>query len=236
MITWERTKTISALAFPVGIALSSTLMMSVIDLAMVGTLGNHAIAAVGLSVFSNTLVLAFVAGIMPAVQGLIARRRGERSTEPMCLPLNAGLLTALVVGAPLTILCCVFTPLLFSLISSDPEVTKVGVPFLRTLYTAVIAVGMHNAFKGYWYGVEKPIVSMVFVLVMSCLNIVGNYILIYGKFGAPALGAVGAAISTVLSLYVGVIINFALIYFLFRKDGFLSVRPERSLLARILRL
>jgi MATE family multidrug resistance protein len=236
MITWERTRTISALAVPVGIALSSTLMMSLIDLAMVGTLGNHTLAAVGLSVFNNTLVLAFVKGIAPAVQGLVARRRGEGSTEPTCLPLNAGLLTALVVGIPLAILCYVFTPLFFSLISSDPEVTKVGVPFLRILYIAVIAEGMHSAFKGYWYGMEKPNVYMVIVLFMNCLNIGGNYLLIFGKFGAPALGATGAAISTVVSLYVGVIINFALIYSRFRKDGFLNVRPERSLLARVFKL
>jgi putative MATE family efflux protein len=236
MITWKRTRTIFALAFPVGVAQSLTLMMSLIDLAMVGTLGNNTIAAVGLSVFSNTLVLAFVLGITPAVQGLVARRRGEGSTEPICLPLNAGLLTALVAGIPLTILCYVVTPLLFSLISSDPEVTKVGVPFLRTLYAAVIAVGMDSAFKGYWYGMEKPKVYMTIVLLIICLNIGGNYILIFGKFGAPALGAVGAAISTVVSLYVGVTINFALIYFRFRNDGFLNVRPERSLLARLFKL
>jgi multidrug resistance protein, MATE family len=236
MLTRERITTISKLAFPVGVARSLTLMMALIDLAMVGTLGNHAIAAVGLSVFSNTLVLAFVIGITPAVQGLVARRRGEGSTEPGCLPLNGGLLIALVVGIPLTIICCLFTPFFFSLISSDPEVTKLGVPFLRTLYLAILAVGMHSAFRGYWYGMEKPNVYMVTVLLMICLNIGGNYILIFGKFGAPALGATGSAISTAVSLYVGVIINFALVYFLFRKDGFLKIRPGRSLLSRIFKL
>jgi MATE family multidrug resistance protein len=76
----------------------------------------------------------------------------------------------------------------------------------------------------------------VIVLFMICLNIGGNYILIFGKFGAPALGAVGAAISTVISLYVGISINFALVYFLFRKDGFLNIRPKRSLLASLFKL
>jgi putative MATE family efflux protein len=190
---------------------------------------------VGLSIFSNTLVLAFVVGIAPAVQGLVARRRGEGSTEPICLPLNAGLLTALIVGIPLTILCYVFTPLLFSLISADPAVAKLGVPFLRTLYIAVIAGGMLSAFRGYWYGMEKPKVYMAIVLFMNCLKIGGNYILISGKFGAPALGATGAAVSTVVSLYMGVIINFALVGFL-QKDGFLNVRPKRSHLARIFKV
>jgi MATE family, multidrug efflux pump len=233
MLTWKRVRTISALAFPAGLALGLTTIMSLIDLAMVGRLGTHAVAAVGLAVFSNTFVLSFVMGIAPAVQGLVARRRGAGSTEPNCLPLNAGLLIALLVGAPLTILCYVFAPLLFSVISSDAEVTRVGVPFLQTLYTGIIAVGMLCAFRGYWYGMEKPKVNMVIIFYMICLNIVGNYILIFGKLGAPALGATGAAISTVVALYVGVIINFALVYSRFRKDGFLSARPQRSLLARV---
>jgi putative efflux protein, MATE family len=210
--------------------------MSLIDLAMVGRLGTHAVAAVGLAVFSNTFAMAFVMGVAPAVQGMVARRRGEGSTEPNCLPLNAGLLIALLVGLPLTILCYAFTPLLFSAISSDVEVTRVGVPFLRTLYTGIIAVGMQSAFKGYWYGMEKPKVYMAIIFFMICLNIVGNYILIFGKLGAPALGATGAAISTVVSLYVGAIINFALVYFRFRKEGFLSAWPQRSILARVFKM
>jgi len=233
MITRERITTISKLAVPVIITLSSNLVMALIDLAMVGTLGNKTIAAVGLSAFSNTLVLAFVLGIDPAVQGLIARRRGEGSTEPVCLPLNGGLLIALVVGIPLTIICYIFSPFFFSLISSDPEVTKIGAPYLKTLYLAIVAVGMNYAFKGYWAGMEKPKVYMLIALFMDCLHIFLNYILIFGHFGAPALGAKGAAISTVLSLYTGVIINFAITSFRFRKDGFLNAKPERPLLTRI---
>jgi putative MATE family efflux protein len=236
MLTWKRVKTISALAFPAGIALGLSTIMSLIDLAMVGSLGNHAVAAVGLAVFSYTFVVGIMLAIAPAVQGLVARRRGAGSTEPSCLPLNAGLLIALLVGLPLTILCYLFTPLLFSVISSDPEVTRVGVPFLRTLYTGLIAVGMQSAFRGYWYGMEKPKAHMANVLFMIGLNIFGNYLLIFGNLGAPALGATGAAISTLVSVHVGAIINFSLVYFRFRKEGFLSARPQRSLLLRIVKI
>lgn len=236
MITWDRTKTIAALAFPVGIALGSTLMMSLIDLAMVGTLGNHAVAAVGLAAFSHTLVLAFVTGIAPAVQGMVARRRGQGSTDPLCLPLNAGMGAALLVGIPLSILCFIFTPWIFSLISSDPQVTKIGVPFLRTLYTAIVAAGLHQAFKGYWAGMERPKISMMIVLFMNVLNCIGNFVLIHGKFGAPKLGATGAAASTVISLWIGVVINFILVWKYGRKDGFLTAGPVRPLLKKVFKM
>src|SRR5262249_4197329 len=152
------------------------------------------------------LVLAFVVGIGPAVQGLVARRRGQGSTELTCLPLNGGLLTALIVGTPLTILGYLLAPFFLSLISSDPEITRIAVPFLRTLYAAIIATGINVAFKGYWNGMEKPNVYMLIVVFMNLLNFLGDYVLIFGRFGAPALGATGAAISTALSLHVGAII------------------------------
>lgn len=231
----ERVQTITKLAIPICIALGATLMMSVVDLAMVGRLGTSAVAAVGICVFSNTLVLAFVKGIAPAVQGLVARRRGEGSTEPECLPLNGGLFLAVMLGAPLTLLAYLGTPFLFSLVSSDPEVTKVGVPFLQTLYLGITGVGMNNAFQGHWAGRERPKVFMGIVLFMNLVNVVLNYALIFGKLGAPALGATGAAIATVMALYGGVAANGIINYFQFRDNGF-GARPDLSLMGRIFKL
>jgi multidrug resistance protein, MATE family len=236
MITRERIGTISSLAFPISIALGSNLMMSVIDLAMVGRLGNNAIAAVALASFSNMLVLACVGGVSPAIQGLVARRAGEGSEEPRCLPLNGGLLLVLMLGIPLTILCCWLSPFFFSLISPGTELTRIGVPFLRVLYLGIIASGVNLSFRGYWASIGKPSVYMSIGLFMDCLNILLNYALIFGHFGAPALGAMGAAVSTVLALYTGVVINGAIGYARFKKDGFLSARPGRPLLMRLVQL
>ena len=236
MIKIERFKTILKLAFPINIALGLNLTMALVDLALVGRLGNYATAALGLSIYSNTLVLAFVLGVTPAVQGIVARRRGEGSTEPGCLPLNAGLLIALLVGVPLTIICWFLTPFFFSFLSSDPEVTRIGVSYLQILYLAIIAVGMNAAFMGFWTGMGKPKVYMLIVLFMQCLNAFLAYTLIFGHFGAPALGVKGAAIATASSLYAGAAINFAITYIRFPKDGFLSVKPKGALLMRVLTL
>lgn len=236
MVSRWRIRTIFKLAMPVGIALSSNIAMSVIDLAMVGRLGTKAIAAVGLSVFSSTLVLGFMAGIAPGVQGLAARRRGEGSTEPECLPLNAGLGIALVAGIPLTIACYLLTPVFFSLISSDPEVTRIGVSFLRILYLGIVAAGMNAGFKGHWSGVEKPKVYMAIVVFMVLLNAALNYVLIFGHFGISALGVAGAAIGTVSASYVGVVANLLIAYVWFKKDGFARAKPELAVLKNVARL
>src|SRR5712672_2739201 len=236
MSTLERMTTISKLAFPISLAQSSVLMMALIDLAMVGRLGTKAVAAFGLAVFSNRLILASVDGLTSSIRGIVARRKGEGSTESRCLPLNAGLLLALVIGAPLAVICYLTIPYLFPFISPDSDITRIGTPLLSILCLAVPAIGMHNAFNGHWTGLEKPRVYMLIILFMNCLNTLLNYALIFGHFGAPALGATGAAISTVLSLYVGVIIQCSVVYFCFRNDGFLSTNPGRALIMRISRL
>jgi putative MATE family efflux protein len=236
MLTRDRTRTILKLALPICIALSSSLMMSLIDLAMVGTLGNNAVAAVGLSSFCSSLILAFVSGVAPAVQGLVARRRGEQSSEPTCLPLNAGILMVLAVGVPLTIGGYLLTPVIFSVISSDPAVREIAIPFLRILYIGLIGAGLNNAFKGYWTGMERPNLYMMIVLFMNALNILVNYVLIFGHFGAPALGAEGAAIGTTVALYAGVIVNIVMLAIKARKEGFLSARPDVTLGRRVFRL
>jgi putative MATE family efflux protein len=236
MLTRQRVSTIATLAFPVSVALSSALVMSLVDLAMIRPLGSAATAAVGLSVFSQTLVLAIVAGIGPAVQGLVARRRGQGSTDLKCLPLNAGLLAAVVVGVPLTFVGYALAPFFMSLISSDPAVTRIAVPFLRTLYLAIVATGMNVAFKGHWTGMEKQNVYMAVVVVANLLNFCGDFVLITGRLGFPALGATGAAMSTAGSMYVAVVVNFALAWIQFRRDGFLTARPPKALVKRVFTL
>src|SRR5580765_7857894 len=236
MSTSERMTAIFKLALPISLSQGSTLLMALIDLAMVGRLGNKAVAALGLAVFSNSLILASVEGLSSSIRGIVARRRGERSTEVRCLPLTAGILIALVVGIPLAAICSLLSPFFFSLISSDPDITRIGIPLLRTLNLGITAVGMQYAFSGYWTGIEKPRIYMSVVLFMTCLNTLLNYIFIFGHFGAPALGATGSAISTVFSLYAGVIIHCLILQFSFRGDGFLSAKPGRGLVMRIVRL
>jgi MATE family, multidrug efflux pump len=236
MLTLERTRTIFKLAFPITVALSSTFTMTLVDLFMIRKLGNNATAALGLSAFSSGLVAASMTGILPAVQGVVARRRGEGSTEPRCLPLNAGMLIALLVGLPISIVCYLLAPAFFSVISPDPQVIRIGVPVLRTLYLSLVAVGINCAFKGYWAGMEKPRLYMSIVVGMQVINFVLDYTLISGRFGAPALGATGAAVATTVSAYAATIINLSLALFLLRKDGFLRAIPKPALLTRIMKL
>jgi len=236
MITIDRIKNILNLALPMTVGLLSDYIMGLIDIAMVGTLGNKAVAATGLSGFSHGLFIALVTGLAPAVQGIVARRRGEGSSEPKCTPLNGGLLLVLVLGIPLSVILYLLTPYYFSIISSDPEVTTEGIPYLRALVVATIAFGMCSVFEGYWRGMARVKVYMLIILFMNCLNVFLNYVLIFGNLGAPALGTMGAGVASAISICTASLLYFGVTLYYFRNEGFLSIRPNLALYARLLKM
>lgn len=229
----ERFKTILTLALPIAAGMASTFVMMVVDLAMVGALGNTALAALGLGSFSIALLLAFVMGVTPAVQGMVARRVGEQSTEARCLPLNAGLLFVLIIAIPLSVICFFFSHDLFDLISSDPDVIREGVPYFQAMIVAIPAVGMNNAFGGFWNGLSRPKVFMLNALFMNCLNVFLNYVLIYGNFGAPALGTLGSGVASAISLYAGLLVYTVITFVHYRSEGFLKYWPKATLLGQV---
>lgn len=236
IIKKERLKTILALTLPITVGMASTFVMMVIDLAMVGSLGNTALAAIGMASFSIALVLAFVMGVTPAVQGMVARRIGEQSTEARCLPLNAGLLFVLIIAIPLALGCYFVSSFIFGLISSDPEVIREGVPYFQAMMIALPAIGMNNAFAGFWNGLSRPKVFMLNALFMNCLNILLNYVFIYGNFGAPALGVLGSGIASAISLYVGLLVYIVITFISHRSEGFLKEWPKVELLKNIFQI
>jgi MATE family multidrug resistance protein len=236
MITKPRVATILNLALPVTVGLSTSFIMTMVDLAMVGRLGTAAVAAVGLGGFSYALISAFMAGFAPAVQGIVSRRMGEGSKDPKCLPLNGGLLMALVTGIPLTVLCYWLTPWFFSVIASDPEVEKIGVPYLRALLIGLTATGLDNAFQGHWAGVGRTKVYMMNVLFVNLLHVFLNYAFIFGHFGAPELGAVGAGVSSTIAVYVSMAIYVVVTLASYRKEGFLRMIPKADLIGRMIQI
>lgn len=233
MITKDRLRAVLKLAVPMTVGLASSFIMVFADLAMIGRLGTDALAAIGFSGFSYTFILAFVIGVTPVIQGMVARRVGENSSEPKCLPLNAALLLVLLIGVPLSILCYFLTPTYFSILSSDPAVLKEGIPYLSTLFISVIAVGISAAFEGYWGGVGKTKIFMVNIIFVNLLNIFLNYMLIFGNLGAPALGSLGAGIATAISMFARALILFLVTLWKCRGEGFLTIKPSSALVMRI---
>ena len=232
----SRTRQILVLATPIVGGMISQNVLNLVDTAMVGSLGAAALAGVGIGGFANFMAVAAIMGLGSAVQAIAARRVGEGHPHNAADGLHAGLLAAIVVGVPLSIGLITLTPTFFPYLNDDPEVIAHGVPYLQTRLLAACAIGCNYSFRGFWNGVNRPGLYFQTLVFMHLSNIVISYALIFGAFGAPELGSLGAGIGTATSTFLGTAIYVFLGIAHGRELGFLKALPSRTTITSLARL
>ncbi len=236
LIPRDRLREILTLGLPIIGGMVSQNVLNLVDTAMVGSLGDAALAGVGIGSFATFMAQAFIMGLGSGVQAMAARRVGEGRLDIAARPLNGGLLAALAFGLPVSALVILLTPTLFPLIAPDAPVAAVGIPYVQVRMLAVAAVGMNYAFRGHWNGVSRPGIYLRTLLIMHVSNIALNYLLIFGALGFPQMGATGAGLGTALATWIGTGTYFYLGLRHARDGGFLAGIPDRETLTTMLRL
>ncbi len=232
----HRLVAILGISLPVMGGMLSQNLLNLCDTAMVGRLGPVDLAAVGIGGVANFLAMSAMLGLSPAVQAMAARRKGERAESEMAESLNGGLLLALFFGIPVSVILYQLAPLAFSFLSHDAEVVATGTPYLQARIIAVTAIGINFSFRGYWNGVSQAKCYMVSLSSMNVINMVLNYMLIFGHWGAPELGAVGAGVASCIATFAGAGIYCYFGFRLARPNGFLKRWPSATVLRTLLRL
>jgi len=236
MVDGPRLRRILVLALPIIGGMISQNVLNLVDTAMVGTLGDAALGAVGLGGFANFMFMALILGVSTGVQVMSARLKGQGRFDEMALPLNAGLFLV-VIGAPvITLVLYTLIPDIYPYLNDDPAVIEQGVPYLRWRLLAITVVGCNFAFRGYWNAVDLSRLYMGTLIAMHTVNIFLNWIFIFGNLGAPALGAEGAGLASALATLVGLGIYIALGFRHARSHGFLHRLPPRSEIAGMFKL
>ena len=232
----ERTKRILTLALPIIGGMVSQNVLNLVDTAMVGDMGDDALAAVGAGSFANFMCVAFVMGLSSGVQAMAARRMGEERAAELAVPLNGGLLAAIALSIPMSAFFLWAAPYAFPWVAPDPNVAEVGVPYLQARLLAMVAVGMNFAYRGYWNGVNKSQVYLRTLVAMHVVNIVLNYGFIYGELGLPEYGAVGAGVASCIATWVGAGVYTVQALGMARGNGFLRGLPDAETMRTMLRL
>jgi len=231
-----RRKRILGLALPIIGGMLSQNVLNLVDTGMVGTLGDEALAGVGLGGFANFLFSAFILGLSAGVQAMAARRVGEGRWSETAIPLNGGLLLALAMALPWSAFLITFAWDYFPLLTSDTAVVEQGVPYLRARLFAMFAMGMNFAFRGYWNAVDKSMLYMRTLISMHIVNIFLNWVLIFGNLGAPAMGTAGAGVASAIATIFGTASYFLLGRSYASDSGFLHGLPSRETFRTILRI
>jgi putative MATE family efflux protein len=207
------TSRILGLAGPVVLAMLSQTALNQVDHALIGRLP-LAEATPGQSAATTSLILLWaVGGLLSALavgtQALTARRAGEqdpeRAGQVMLNSVTVGLVTSIIAVA----IVWPLVPAIFPKVERDPDVIRLGIPFLRWRIVGVVSMVTTNAYKSWFDGLGHTRVHMVASIVMNVINIFLNYALVFGYWGAPALGVEGSGLASCISSYIGLFIMIA---------------------------
>ena len=227
------------LAAPVIVGMISHTVLNLVDTAMVGRLGDTAIAAVGLgSFFSFVLVMVF-GSLGIGTQAITSRRLGEKRIDEFGRIIHNAFLLAFAIGMVVSLAGYPASHWIFSRLSGEPSIIRVGTPYLQIRMLGVFAMVVIFTMRGFVYGIARPRIDMVVSVMINMLNIVLNYILIFGHWGFPRLEVRGAAIASVVSTVIGLFV-----YAVFVERGILRNLPRRprrgeisgGLMAQIIRI
>lgn len=221
MMDIRRRRRIFGLALPIIGGMVSQNLLNIVDTAMVGFLGDAALAAVGLGGFVVFMCQALILGISTGVQTSAARRRGEGRDERAAGILNSALLMVLVIAPLMSLVLVQLAEPVFPHLNGDAEVIERGVPYVEWRLGAIVFVGMNFAFRGYWNALDLSRIYMTTLVLMHTCNIILNYILIFGHFGAPRMEVAGAGLASAISMAIGTAIYVRLGFRYIARGSFL---------------
>lgn len=183
------------LAWPTVIARAGILTMGLVDVVMVGRYDTRelAYASLGTSLFVPLLVTGV--GLMIGVVAMTAQSSGAGRDAECGIIWYRALPWAALVGA-VSAIVCLFGEALLSLFGQTPEMARGGGEVALMLAPGLFAYTFFVASTFFLEGLKRPGPGMIAMLTANLLNIALNWVFIYGNLGAPAMGAVGSALTT----------------------------------------
>jgi len=207
-------KNLARLAVPIFIETLLIMMLGAVDTVMLSQYSDNSVAAVG--VVNQLIMFAFlifeVINIGTSV--LCSQYLGARMHKNMVQVVGVSLILNLVFGLFVSAILHYGATSLLSMMGLRPELMEYGVSYMKIVGAFAFFQAISLTISASLRSANKAVYPMMVTVVVNILNIIGNYSLIFGKFGMPALGVEGAAISTAFARGVSMVILFVI---LFRK-------------------
>lgn len=204
------------LAIPVMIGHLGHVLVGLADNIMVGRLGAAPLAAVSLG--NSFVFIAFSLGIgfSLAITPLIAESDGEKNIDKGRRLFQHSLILCAILGISMFLLLLIASPLM-RYMDQPPEVVELAMPYLRIVAFSMIPLMIFQAYKQFTDGMSRTKYGMNATLLANVVNVVLNFVLIYGLWIFPRLELIGAAYGTLISRIVMMIF---IIWILNTRDKF----------------
>ncbi len=204
------------LGLPLIIANLLQMSMAFVDTVMAGNLSTQDLAAVAIGSSILTPVFMFGAGILMAVTPIVAQHFGAGRNDKIGKSVRQSLWLAFIIAIPTILLLRNAEPVLL-LLDLEPEVTRLSKGYLQAAAWGIPGFFGFLALKHFNEAVSVTRPAMYFAVVGLFFNILGNYTLMFGKFGFPALGAIGTGWATMIVMWV---MFFCMLIYTWRKKEY----------------
>ncbi|MFL1011400.1 MATE family efflux transporter [Flavisericum labens] len=189
------------LAAPVMLGMLGHTFVSFVDNIMVGQLGTAELAAVSLGNSFMFVAMSLGIGFSTAITPLIAEADAGQNFASGKSSFKHGLFLCTILGIMMFLLVYFAKPLMY-LMQQPLEVVELAIPYLDLVAISLIPLIIFQAFKQFSDGLSMTKYPMYATILANIINVVLNYIFIFGKLGMPELGIVGAAYGTLISRLV----------------------------------
>lgn len=214
-------KNLLKVALPIIIQNFIASSLNLIDTIIVGRLGETEIASVGIANQFMVLFNIIAFGMFSGSGIFISQFWGKRDIKNIRKILGVSLVAGVTLSVIFTTIALIIPHKIIAIFNTDPNVIRLGSKFLRIACLSYVFSAVTFSFAMTSRFIEKAFISMSVSAVALLSNTLLNYVFVFGKFGAPALGVNGSALATVIARIIEMIIMVTYIY---KTNNILAVK------------
>lgn len=227
------------LAYPIILGMLGHTLIGIVDNFMVGNLGSTELAAVSLGNSFIFIGMSLGIGFSTAITPLIAEADAEKNDKKIRTTFHHGLFLCVILGIVIFALIVLSKPIM-NWMSQPAAVVEMATPYIDWVAFSLIPVIIFQGYKQFADGLSQTKYSMYSIYLANVVHVFFNYVLIYGVWGFPKLGILGAALGTVISRIMMVVFmhfilkNNVVFKKYFKNFSFKEIR--KSILKKIINL
>ncbi len=203
---------LTALAGPIFIETLLVMMLGAVDTFMLSRHSDNSVAAVGVVNQLMNLVFLLFEVISLGTSILCSQYFGAKRRDKVIQVVGISLIFNLLSGLILSLCLYFFAGDFLHMMGLRPDLMSEGLPYMKIVGGFAFLQAISLSLSASLRSANKAKYPMYVSVVVNVLNIIGNYTLIFGKFGMPALGVEGAAISTSICRFVSVVLLFIILF------------------------
>ena len=227
-----------SMSLPMILSMLVQALYNIVDSIFVAQIGETALAAVSLAFTVQNLIIAVSVGTGVGVNALLSRSLGEKNQETANLAAVNGIFVFFLSYLLFAVFGLFFARMYFTVQTSNPEIIEQGTIYLSVCSIFSFGIFLEIALERIMQSTGRTIYNMITQGLGAIINIILDPILIFGLFGFPRMGILGAAVATVIGQIIAMLL---LLYFNIRKNSDVNLnmrrfRPDTAIIAEIYRV